>query len=98
MGEEMNVNVKSSDFTILYCLSREDFLNVLSEGEFKEDYEIYCMLRDRLVYDNNKHDLRQRCISCMENDHFISYCPLISYVPNKNFVLKKYTLSKNKDR
>lgn len=34
----------------------------------------------------------------MENDHFISYCPLISYVPNKNFVLKKYTLSKNKDR
>lgn len=54
----MNVNVKSSDFTILYCLSREDFLNVLLEGEFKEDYEIYCMLRDRLVYDNNKHDLR----------------------------------------
>ncbi len=78
----MKVNVQSSDFTILYCLSREDFLAVLNEGEFKEDYEIYCMLRDRLTYDRNKNDLRLRCISCLGDDHFITNCPLISYVAN----------------
>lgn len=34
-------------------------------------------------------DLNIRCEACHNNNHFISYCPLLHYIPDRRFILAK---------
>jgi hypothetical protein len=83
VAEGMHADILSGDFTILYCLSNQTFKDVLSEPEFSEDYETYCMLRDKLTMTLIKDEIVIKCISCGSKSHSIDSCPLVTYVPNR---------------
>lgn len=42
------LSIKSSDFTVLLKIKREDFLNTVKANE--RDYEIFCEIRDNIMY------------------------------------------------
>lgn len=90
MAEGMPADILSGDFTILYCLSNQAFLDVLKQPEFSEDYEKYCMLRDKLTMSSSKDEISFKCISCGSKSHMIESCPLVTYIPNREFIIRKY--------
>jgi hypothetical protein len=74
-NDSLDCDIKSGDFTILYCLNYDDFLSAFDNPEFFEDYEIYCMLKDKMVFYNKLEDLMLKCYSCNSNQHPIHKCP-----------------------
>lgn len=51
-NDSLDVDIKSGDFTILYCLTFDDFQATFENPEFFEDYDIYCALRDKMIFSN----------------------------------------------
>lgn len=89
-GDQLEMELKSKDFTIAYCLERSAFLSVLGQAEFHRDCETYFMVRDRLQFDPASVDLQKRCHSCSERSHETLHCPLLSYVANRKVLVKKF--------
>lgn len=89
LGYGVDIDVHASDFTLLYCLSHEQFLEVLREGEFQDDFERYCMLKDEIIFQNRKDVLHLKCQSCGQNNHMVAHCPLITYIPNRPLIFGK---------
>ena len=51
MGTERNFNVRSLEFTTLFMIKREDFVNVLKH--YNDDYEKFCLIKDEMLVYNN---------------------------------------------
>ena len=43
-------------------------------------------------------DLNIRCEACHNNNHFISYCPLLHYIPDRRFILAKIIHTRDQTR
>lgn len=85
-GNERLASAQSKDFTTLYLIKREDFLEVLKR--FPEDYEKYFMIYDQINLENNYNALSIKCYSCEQKGHLSSQCPLIHYVPDRERIVK----------
>jgi hypothetical protein len=88
-------DLKSGDFTILYCLKFDDFLAAFDSPEFLEDFDIFCMLKDKMTFYHKLEDLMLKCYSCNSNQHLVYKCPQITYIPNKDLSIKRNYFSKN---
>jgi len=78
-----------SNLTI-FSLDRNEFLRVLKNNE--EDFETFCMIRDKIqVYENHK-DIQVSCVSCGRFSHSFEECPKIILTFDKKKILKNYLL------
>lgn len=109
MGQGVDIDIDASDFTLLYCLSHDQFLSVLKEGEFQDDFEKYCMLKDEILFLEKKvfnifiiqysqEILFQRCQSCNGKGHMVTQCPLITYVANRRVIFDRAKYGQKDER
>ncbi|CAD8158539.1 unnamed protein product [Paramecium octaurelia] len=66
-------------YSQLHKISRSDFLEVLKH--YPDDYEIFCSLRDELIFSQHFQSLGQFCWTCQKFDHYASSCPFTHYIP-----------------
>lgn len=68
---DFNYSFKSRCCTVLYSITKEDFLNLAKEK--KEDYESYCYLKDLSTF--GKYNLDFPCKFCKSKCHELFNCP-----------------------
>ena len=89
-----NYNVKSLSYSVLYCLSREEFMNSLKSSEM--DFQLFCVLRDRDEYLLDENNLYE-CEVCDKEYHNKFQCPRLHYLPLKqNLIFKSLNADKKK--
>ncbi|KAL4510552.1 hypothetical protein ABPG72_004706 [Tetrahymena utriculariae] len=89
-GFNRKITARSRDFAKLLYIRREDFINLLKDH--KEDYEIFCYLKDKLTFYNELEVIQKRCPSCFAF-HFIENCQWIHYSPDKQKIISRYLIS-----
>ncbi|KAL4437912.1 hypothetical protein ABPG74_001083 [Tetrahymena malaccensis] len=95
-GRKRLFNVRSKDFCTLLCIDRQDFLNLLKD--FSKDFERFCDIRDTLIFNPEKSDVKQECYGCQQLNHLIENCPYVHFIPDKQRVILKngYNYIENK--
>ena len=91
-------STRASENSILYVISRNNFLNILKK--FPEDYESFCEFKDKVALSNEFPNFDIKCPLCKIKDHFINSCKLTTanlVVDHKKF-LEKSLYSQNQTR
>ncbi|CAK87824.1 unnamed protein product (macronuclear) [Paramecium tetraurelia] len=96
LGTESLETFKSVGFTKAMILKRKSFLKILQEHP--EDYELFCSIRDKLIFQGDDQYFNVKCFSCGKDTHKLIECPLIKFVPDKEFLIKKYLYPKLQER
>ena len=47
------------------------------------------MLKDKAINYNNFSEINVKCFSCKSNNHLITHCPLLHFIPNKEKIIFK---------
>ena len=51
----------------------------------------FCMIKDKMqFYDDYFDDTGLRCQVCSSKNHLFKYCPVLHYIPDKEFIIKQY--------
>ncbi|CAD8187163.1 unnamed protein product [Paramecium octaurelia] len=95
-GVKARERFKSLGFSKLLLLSRDDFLKIIPE--FPEDYEIFREMHDDLILNEDSQFLKLACFSCNSIAHKVIDCPLVHFIPDKEFIIKKYQFSRFQKR
>ena len=66
-GKPYSFNIRSSDFTTLLKINRNDFLRILLD--FPEDYQRYCVIKDSINLYSDYSLIGMKCFSCGRFDH-----------------------------
>ncbi|CAD8106809.1 unnamed protein product [Paramecium sonneborni] len=85
-GNARTATAISKGFTKAFKIKRENFLAILQS--FPNDYEKFCDVRDRLVY-NEYSTLQLNCYSCNSNKHLLNQCHILHYCADHEKILKK---------
>jgi len=56
------------------------------------------MIKDEILFSHKYDRIKHICFSCKEKDHNLKRCPLITYQPNKSFIILKHNFSKPQKR
>ncbi|KAL4483355.1 hypothetical protein ABPG72_007997 [Tetrahymena utriculariae] len=75
---------------------RQDFIELLTK-ESPEDYEMFCAIKDSILNYNNYSQLNIQCFACKSESHLMGECPLIHFIANKQFLIKKLQFSPPQD-
>ena len=95
-GQSYDYSVRSIDFTSLYVISRENFIELLKKHP--EDLEKFCQIRDNInIYENYK-ELFLKCLVCNTTEHVLHQCPNLFYRPKKEILVLKHFFSSPQDR
>ncbi|CAD8162298.1 unnamed protein product [Paramecium pentaurelia] len=94
-GQKSIEKFRSIGFTKLLLLSRDDFLRILPD--YPEDYERFRNIHDGLLF-NQDYIKQMKCFSCQSSTHRVMNCPLLHYVSDREFIIKKHLFTKNHDR
>ena len=89
--EPRNTSVRSKDFSTVFEIKKEEFLNILKK--YPTDYEQYVMIRDKIKLYNQEEDLKINCQCCEKKTHTFFKCPLIHYIPDADFLIKRLNYS-----
>ncbi|CAD8105986.1 unnamed protein product [Paramecium primaurelia] len=95
-GVKARERFKSLGFSKLLLLSRDDFLKIIPE--FPEDYEIFREMHDDLTLNEDSQFLKLTCFSCNSISHKVIDCPLVHFIPDKEFIIKKHQFSRFQKR
>ncbi|CAK63907.1 unnamed protein product (macronuclear) [Paramecium tetraurelia] len=88
---------KSQGFCLLMTLSHRKFKKTLKD--FPNDYEIYCQMKDYLLFNGNETTIFPRkCYACQSYKHYSHECPVVHYVPDREKIIKKHTISTTQQR
>ncbi|CAD8177571.1 unnamed protein product [Paramecium octaurelia] len=82
--QKRQYKVISSTFSSIYRITRDMFLDIVSENSI--DFEHYCNMRDKVIFQYD--DLPVKCFGC-DGDHLLSNCPLLTYKPEKEVLIKR---------
>ncbi|CAD8096288.1 unnamed protein product [Paramecium sonneborni] len=96
MGIEPLETYKSLGFTKAMILKRKNFLKILQEHP--DDQELFFSIRDKMIFYKDYQYFTVSCFSCGKDSHKLIECPLIIYVPNKEFIIKKYLYPQTQSR
>lgn len=96
VGNKRLLSARSKDFTTLYSISRDDFLNILKNK--KEDFEKYCMIKDNIIFNGDYSSLGTRCFSCNRMNHTLKECNFIHFIPDNEKIIKKLNFSVDNER
>lgn len=95
-GKPRDCFAKSKDFTTLFSISRNDFIEVLRKTT--TDFEKFCMIKDQMLLSPNYSLVKIKCFCCRKLGHSVKSCPLIHFIPDIEKVIKKYEYSQNQER
>ena len=95
-GKTRVLSAKSKDFTTLFTISRNDFLEILEKNQ--EDREKFYKIKDQILYYKNFNPLKLKCYCCNKLGHLVSNCSLIHFVPDIELIVKKHNFSSDQDR
>ena len=79
-GLERQATAVSITYCTIFKIARKDFIDVLAN--FNEDFEIFWMQKDEIIYNNNLSVIYQKCWSCGSTRHYASGCDVTHYKPN----------------
>ncbi|CAD8180989.1 unnamed protein product [Paramecium pentaurelia] len=96
MGTESLETYKSVGFTKAMILKRRNFLKILQEHP--EDQELFFAVRDKMIFYQDDQYFTVTCFSCGKQSHKLIECPLIKFVPNKEFIIKKHLYPQQQSR
>ncbi|CAD8080729.1 unnamed protein product [Paramecium sonneborni] len=94
-GQRSREKFRSLGFTKLLLLSRDDFLRILPD--YPEDYERFRNIHDGLLF-NQDYIQHMKCFSCQSSTHRVMNCPLLHYVSDREFIIKKHLFTIEHDR
>ena len=77
-------------------IKKSDFLDIIMKNH--EDYEKYSMLRDQMKLYNTYKSLQINCFSCSKFSHIHDKCPLVHFIPDKTFIIKRFLHCNNQKR
>lgn len=60
-------------YTSIYKIDRQAFIEIVRENQ--DDYESFCLLRDKLQLSGRYDMLDLKCQSCYDQSHRIESCP-----------------------
>ena len=95
-GKVRKLSAKSKDFTTLFSINRNEFIQVLMKNS--DDFEKFCMIKDQMVLYENYFPLKLHCYSCNQIGHLTHQCPLIHFIADKEKIIKKYNFYFDQDR
>ena len=95
-SQERSACARSTDFTSVYMIKHEDFLNLLKNEE--KDYQKFYEIKDRINIYDDYSGIYIKCYSCKTSSHLINKCPNLSYQPIKEIALKKHFFSTTQTR
>ncbi|CAD8141711.1 unnamed protein product [Paramecium octaurelia] len=73
--------------TQLYKINRKKFLEIIRSNQ--KDHEIFHHIKDKIIFTNNLVLFDHKCNFCSRPFHLEIDCPLISYKPDLELILKK---------
>ncbi|CAD8172860.1 unnamed protein product [Paramecium octaurelia] len=94
-GQKSTEKFRSLGFTKSLLLSRDDFLKILPD--YPEDYERFRNIHDGLLF-NQDYIQHMKCFSCQSSTHRVMNCPLLHYVSDREFIIKKHLFTKDQKR
>ncbi|EGR27772.1 hypothetical protein IMG5_189460, partial [Ichthyophthirius multifiliis] len=80
-------NAKSIGQTQILEISKTNFINIIKN--YPEDYQKYCLIKDKIQFQQNIDMFKSKCGSCEKNGHISLYCKQVHYQPNKEYVILK---------
>ncbi|CAD8067666.1 unnamed protein product [Paramecium primaurelia] len=96
-GQARTATAYSQEYSQLHKISRNDFLDILKH--YPDDYEIFCKLRDELIFSQHFQSLGQFCWTCHKFNHYAYSCPFTHYIPEVQDLVENATiLNSNQDR
>ncbi|CAD8180598.1 unnamed protein product [Paramecium pentaurelia] len=78
-----NFTIQSEEVTRLLKIERSTFLEFLSFNE----KQLFYQQRDKIIFNLG---LPIKCPCCLNDDHVITKCPLLTYRPDKSCIIKKF--------
>ncbi|CAK69174.1 unnamed protein product (macronuclear) [Paramecium tetraurelia] len=86
-----NFTVQSEGVTRLLKIERSTFLELLNFT----DKQLFIQQRDKIIFNLG---LPIECACCLQDDHIITKCPMLTYRPDKSFIVKKFTFPHKQPR
>ncbi|CAD8195038.1 unnamed protein product [Paramecium octaurelia] len=96
MGTESQETYKSVGFTKAMILKRKNFLKILQDHP--DDQELFFAIRDKMILYQDDQYFTVSCFSCGKESHKLIECPLIKFVPDKEFIIKKHLYPQQQPR
>ncbi len=91
------LSAKSLEFTTLFELSHEVFIQKLKE--FPSENEAFCLIKDNLgLYKNSQNLVNVRCYLCGKSSHLALYCPIVHWFSSPLKVISKYLMEQEEFR
>ncbi|CAK80715.1 unnamed protein product (macronuclear) [Paramecium tetraurelia] len=95
-GQENQNLITGLGYCILYKLSREKFLKIISSNI--QDLEIAAFIKDQILFNNNYQIIDSVCQYCQDRTHLLINCPQIHLIKNNIGFYDKYLYSPNQPR
>ncbi|EWS71747.1 cyclic nucleotide-binding domain protein (macronuclear) [Tetrahymena thermophila SB210] len=80
---------RCSEESIVFKVNRDQFRNIIQENQ--KDLEIFCEIKDDLLFQNEHNLVFQVCSACKKEKHQVIDCPEVHFVADK----EKIILSQN---
>ncbi|CAD8109287.1 unnamed protein product [Paramecium sonneborni] len=87
--------IRSVKFCQIAYINYEDFLRIIREDPLEE--ENYCMLRDQMLFTEEKQNYGEVCYICKWTHQF-KKCPLVFVHFNQDRIRKKFMISEDMNR
>ncbi|KAL4462128.1 hypothetical protein ABPG74_000973 [Tetrahymena malaccensis] len=94
-SERKGVAKTANVVTLLY-IEFSDFYDCVKQ--FPNDFEQFCMIRDKISIYNNYNGLDQKCQVCNRYFHIIKDCPFLNFQPNYEKLIHQANSSVNQER
>ena len=88
--------VCSHNFSTLFQLKKVDFMKVIRK--YPEDYEKFIQIKDQIKLYSSYQSIDVSCICCSKRSHLYNNCPLLHYIPDTDFLIKRYLYSPVQER
>ncbi|CAD8175454.1 unnamed protein product [Paramecium octaurelia] len=95
-GQENQNLITGLDYCLLYKISREKFLKIISSNI--QDLEIAAFIKDQILFNNNYQIIDVVCLYCQDRTHLLINCPKIHLIKNNIDFYDKYLYSPNQPR
>ncbi|CAK73868.1 unnamed protein product (macronuclear) [Paramecium tetraurelia] len=86
-NQPRTATVVSKGFGKLFKITRDNFVNLLDQ--FPDEREIFYMIKDKVIINQDLSDLQIKCYGCKGNTHMVNYCPFLHFNPNQDRVIKQ---------
>ncbi|KAL4461302.1 hypothetical protein ABPG72_006947 [Tetrahymena utriculariae] len=87
---------KTANVVTLLYIDYSDFYDCVKQ--FPNDFEQFCMIRDKISIYNNYNGLDQKCQVCNRYFHIIKDCPFLNFQPNYEKLIHQANTSVNQER